>query len=62
MRLTGTGSAIVFRDGLRQDATWSRKDDGAPFTFTNPSGDEIRMDPGQTWVHIIPSDWVVTSK
>ena len=62
MRLTGTGSAIVFRDGLRQDATWSRKEDGAPFTFTNPSGDEIRMDAGQTWVHIIPTEWVVSSK
>jgi hypothetical protein len=62
MRLTGTGAATVFRDGLRQAATWSRKDDSAPFVFTNKQGEQIKLDAGQTWIHIVPSDWTVTSK
>jgi hypothetical protein len=62
MRLNGTGKASVFRDGLRQEATWSRKDDKAPFAFSNAAGDPILLSQGQTWVHIIPADWVVDSK
>jgi hypothetical protein len=62
MRLVGTGTAIVFRDGFRQEATWSRKDDKAAFTFTNGAGQQILLSSGQTWVHIIPPDWVVASK
>jgi len=62
MRLNGTGKAIVFRDGLRQEATWSRADDKSPFAFTNKAGEKILLNPGQTWVHIVPPDWVVTSK
>ena len=61
MRLTGTGPATVFRDGLRQDGTWSRKDDGSAFVFTNKAGEQIKLTPGQTWIQIIPNDWVVTS-
>ena len=62
MRLTGTGTATIFRDGLRQEATWSRTDDKAAFVFANKQGDQIRLSAGQTWVHIIPNDWIVTSK
>lgn len=62
MRLTGSGAATVFRDGLRQDGSWSRRDDGSAFVFTDRGGTEIKLSPGQTWVHIIPTDWVVTAK
>jgi hypothetical protein len=62
MRLTGTGAASVFRNGLRQDGTWSRKDDSSPFVFTNRAGEQIKLDPGQTWLHIVPNDWAVTSQ
>ena len=61
MRLTGTGSATVFRDGLRQEGTWSRSDDKAAFVFTNKAGEQIKLSQGQTWIQIIPNDWVVTS-
>ncbi|TMG54356.1 MAG: DUF3048 domain-containing protein [Chloroflexi bacterium] len=62
MRLVGTGSAEVFRDGQRQDATWTRASDGVAFTFTNRQGDQIKFNPGQTWIHIIPTEWTVSSK
>lgn len=62
MRVTGTGAATVFRDGLRQEGTWSRASDAAPFAFKSSSGHTILLSPGQTWVHVIPTDWQVTSQ
>src|SRR6267142_544103 len=62
MRMTGTGLATVFRDGLRQDGTWSRKDDMAPFVFKNAAGEQILLSPGQPWIHVVPNDMKVTSQ
>ena len=62
MRMTGTGPATVFRDGLRQDGIWSRKDDNAPFTFKNAAGEQILLSPGQPWIHVIPNEMKVTSQ
>src|SRR5207247_11256299 len=39
MRLTGTGSATIFRDGLRQEATWSRATDTDAFIVKNSAGE-----------------------
>jgi hypothetical protein len=62
MRMTGTGPATVFRDGLRQDGTWSRKDDVSPFVFKNSAGEQILLSPGQPWIHVVPNDMKVTSQ
>jgi len=61
MRLTGVGKASVFRDGRRQDGTWSRASYTDPFVFTNLYGQKIYLSPGQTWIHIVPVDWDVPS-
>ena len=61
MRLTGTGPATVFRDGRRQDGTWYRGTWFDPFTFISNGGERILLSPGQTWIHIVPTDWAITS-
>jgi hypothetical protein len=61
MRLVGSGPASIFRDGLRQDGTWSRATYFDAFTFTNFYGQKIYLSPGQTWVHVLPIDWQVPS-
>jgi len=61
MRMTGSGPASIFRDGLRQDGTWSRANLVDPFVFTNMYGHKIYLSPGQTWVHVLPMDWQVFS-
>jgi hypothetical protein len=61
MRLTGTGTATIFRDGLRQQATWSRAADTDAFTFKNSAGERILLNQGQTWAHVVPSDWEIPS-
>lgn len=62
MRMTGTGPATVFRDGLRQEGTWSRKDDLSPFVFKNAVGEQILLSPGQPWIHVVPNEMKVTSQ
>ncbi len=32
------------------------------FCFVAASGERILLAPGQTWVHMVPNDWVVTSR
>jgi hypothetical protein len=61
MRLTGTGKASIFRDGRRQDGTWSRASNNDAFVFTNFYNQKIYLSPGQTWIHILPLDWDVPS-
>ena len=61
MVLTGTGMGSVFRDGLRQDVTWTRSDIVDSFTLRNASGDLVELSPGQTWIQIVPKDWTIPS-
>ena len=61
MTLVGTGNGSVFRDGKRQDITWTRPDIFDVFTLRNSNGEAVRLDPGQTWIHIVPADWTIPS-
>jgi hypothetical protein len=61
IRSTGSGAVSIFDgDGNRLDGTWSRQGDEM-YRFTDKTGAPITLWPGQTWVHVIPSDWTVTS-
>ena len=62
MRLEGTGSATIFRNGRRQDGTWSRGTIYDPFVFTSYLGEKVLLSPGQSWVHVLPNGWSVPSK
>ena len=62
MRLVGEGVAVIFRDGLRQEGTWSRVDISDPYAFRNRAGETILLAPGQTWVHVVPADWTIPSR
>jgi hypothetical protein len=62
MMLVGTGSGTLFRDGKRQDVTWTRPDIFDVFTLRTVSGEAVRLEPGQTWIHIVPKDWTIPSQ
>lgn len=62
MVLTGAGPGSVFRDGRRQDVTWSRPDIFDVFVLRNATGEVVRLSPGQTWIHIVPKDWTIPSQ
>lgn len=60
IRSTGTGRVSVFTGGHRFDGTWSRQGTDM-YRFKDASGAPILLAPGQTWVHVVPADWSVTS-
>ena len=60
-RMTGGGPVSVFRDGLRVDGTWKRDSVIDMFSFFDPSGKQLLLEPGQSWISFIYPTWSVTS-
>ena len=50
---TGTGKALVLRDGMAYDCTWSRPSETTGTTFTTADGKVMNFKPGQTWVALV---------
>jgi hypothetical protein len=59
-QLTGTGPAWVFTGGKVVKGTWTRPDKEKPAKFTNASGHQIKLTPGQTWVELPDASYAVT--
>jgi hypothetical protein len=57
-RSTGTGAALVLRDGVRIEGSWTRNGNEM-FRFADASGSAITLRPGLTWIHIVPADMQV---
>ncbi len=60
-QMTGSGPLTVLRNGVAVTGTWQRAavDDHTTLTATN--GTPIALQPGQTWVEIVPSTVSVTT-
>jgi Protein of unknown function (DUF3048) N-terminal domain/Protein of unknown function (DUF3048) C-terminal domain len=52
---TASGVADVFRGGTEITGTWSRSTLGSPTQFRSASGAAIPLQPGQTWVELVPN-------
>lgn len=50
----GEGPVDIMIGGLRFTGTWSRSVDTEPYVFTAANGDEIVLEPGTTWVTLVP--------
>ncbi len=50
-----SGLAEVFRGGVEISGTWSRGSLGQATQFTSSSGQNIALQPGPTWVELVPS-------
>jgi hypothetical protein len=50
---TGSGRAVVLRDGRAFDVHWSRPNKNDGTTYTLPSGQRMTFAPGQVWVMLI---------
>lgn len=46
----GSGQAVVFQDGIMQEATWTKSAQNAMITFTDAGGRALALNPGQTWI------------
>ncbi|MFA6007629.1 MAG: DUF3048 domain-containing protein [Candidatus Shapirobacteria bacterium] len=50
----GTGDAIIFNNGQKIDATWTKTARQGRTVFKDKTGQEINFVPGQIWVEILP--------
>ncbi|MBT4722931.1 DUF3048 domain-containing protein [Candidatus Falkowbacteria bacterium] len=50
----GSGRAIVFNDGVAVDGTWQRPDLSSRTRFYDENNKEISLNPGTTWIEILP--------
>ncbi|WP_062976001.1 DUF3048 domain-containing protein [Nocardia flavorosea] len=57
VRTTGSGPAVVLRDGQAFPASWSRPSQDAGTTYTTPTGAPIPFAPGQVWTVLVPAQF-----
>ena len=60
-QMTGSGPLTVLRNGVVVTGTWHRATLNDPTTLTASNGSPIALQPGQTWVEIVPSTVPVTT-
>jgi len=52
--MIGSGTAIYFANGQKQEITWSKANRQSRTIFKDKSGKEINFVPGQIWIEILP--------
>jgi hypothetical protein len=56
-----SGPVAIFRDGIEITGTWSRNGLSQPTAFVSQAGTPITLQPGRTWVELVPSTVAVTA-
>jgi len=57
MDTVGSGTAQIFNDGAKIEATWKKENTNSRTRFFDKStGAEIQFNPGQTWIEIVSPD------
>jgi hypothetical protein len=54
---TGSGTAVILRDGRAYRVRWSRPNRDGGTTYTLPSGARMTFAPGQEWVVLTTTNW-----
>lgn len=62
VQMVGSGTAQIFRDGVKIDANWERPALTDFFKFTDANGAEIALKPGTTWFELAPLGYQATLK
>jgi len=59
IRTTGSGSAIMYIDGVKSSGTWKRPSQDSLIRFYDTSGSEVKLNPGTTWIEFVPTGTAV---
>lgn len=51
----GSGSAIILRDGKKEDVTWSKKSRTSRLILTDSTGAEVEFNRGLIWFEVVPT-------
>ena len=57
---TGSGPLVVMRNGVAISGTWTRPNLNQPAALTTTGGAPITLQPGNTWVELVPRGITVT--
>lgn len=49
----GSGKVYVFQDGSVTEGTWTKESRNSQWKLTDSSGNEIKLNPGQTWFSMV---------
>ena len=56
IQTVGSGSGVVFMDGVATEVTWRKLSDSGRTQFFDATGKEVALNRGQTWVTVIPTE------
>lgn len=57
--MSGSGRALVIRDGVAVEARWVEGSPGEPIQYYDADGNIIPLRPGNTWIQLVPTDYAV---
>ncbi len=60
MALVGRGDAYVFVGGKAIKGSWVKSSLTAPTHYVDTNGDDIVLNPGQTWIQVVPDGGQIT--
>lgn len=60
IRTEGEGKAWLFRDGTQFEVIWKKDGRKEPLTIVSEQGDPVALNPGQTWIEVVPLSTIVT--
>lgn len=60
VKTVGSGSGFLITDGKAVKLKWSKSARTAPTKYTDEAGNSIKLNPGQTWVQVLPVEGKVT--
>ena len=50
----GSGSGVIFRDGVAEEITWEKSSEGSNIILKNQNGQQTKLNRGQTWIVAVP--------
>jgi hypothetical protein len=56
---TGSGAVKIFQDGTITEGSWKREGNNN-YSFTDTTGKEVKLDPGQTWFTVVGDPAAIT--
>lgn len=56
LELVGSGDAFYLTNGVKIPLTWSKASRSAETVYKNPQGDVLSLNPGNTWIQIVPKN------
>lgn len=60
MEMIGQGKAMLITGGKVYTGQWSKDGDRDKTNFTDSDGNELKLNPGQTWIEVVPTETPVS--